>query len=56
MVSPEHIYTSNIIQSEQIVLKHLGMYVSTYTYMFVTTINERRGHEFESDQGSIYGR
>jgi hypothetical protein len=34
IVSPENIRTSNI-QTEKIVLTHLGMCVSTYTYMIV---------------------
>ena len=31
------------------------MYVCAYTCMHVTTINEKRGHEFEREQGLIGG-
>ena len=27
-----------------------------YTYMHVTTINEKRGHEFKIEQAAVYGR
>lgn len=32
------------------------IYIPIYAYMFVTTINEKRGHEFKRKQGKVYGR
>ncbi len=45
-------YLAGYIQ-EQI---HVYVYIHTYTYMHMTTINEKRGHEFEGTQGEIYRR
>lgn len=52
MMSPENIHTST--QTAQVVFTYLGIY--RYTYMYVATSNDRRGHEFEREQGGLYGR
>ena len=44
MISPENIYTSNIIQAEQVTAKNINVYARTY--MYATAVNEKRGHEF----------
>lgn len=44
MVSPETICISNI-QTEEADVRNI------YEYMHVITVIEKRGHEFESDQG-----
>lgn len=49
MVSLENTSMRNIIQTEQVILK--SMYV--YTYMHLT-INEKRDHKFEREQGKVY--
>ena len=54
MVSPENIHTSNIIQTEHIIFRNIFVY--TYSYMHITTISEKRGHEFEREQGRVYGK
>lgn len=55
MVSPENMLISNIITiTEQIIVGIV--YVYTYTFAYVTTINERRRHEFEKEQGWLYRR
>lgn len=59
MVSPDNIYPGNIIQTEEDALTYVEMYLATYTYTFVSTVNERKGHEFEEEQGRVvlvYGR
>lgn len=50
MVSPENIQRSKLIQTELVVFRCLGR--DTY----ITTINAKRGHEFEREQGRIYGK
>ena len=50
MVSPESMHTSNITQTEKVIVRN--MYACTYKYI-ATTINEKRSHEFkrESEEG-----
>lgn len=45
--------TSNIIQLEQIVIMYLG--ICSYIHMYVTTFNEKGGHEFERELGGYTG-
>lgn len=40
IVFPENIYTSNITQNEQVILR----YKYVYTYVHVTMINVKRSH------------
>jgi hypothetical protein len=56
MISPENIYMSNIIHSKQVIFRYLEIYVHMYAYMYITMINDKRGHEFERDQGGLYGK
>lgn len=44
MVSPENMHTNNIIQTEKVEFRNMDV----YTHMQAITINERRGHKFES--------
>lgn len=37
MISPENMYTDNIIQKEHVILMHLEMYTNVYV-----TVNERK--------------
>lgn len=39
MVSPENIYTSDVIQTEKVIIRNI--YVCTYTYMCVTSISKK---------------
>ena len=43
-VSPENRQTSNNIQTEKVIFIH------------VSTINDKRGHELEREQGGVYWR
>ena len=47
---------SNIIHSKQVIFRYLEIYVHMYAYMYITMINDKRGHEFERDQGGLYGK
>lgn len=40
MFNTENIQTSNIIQTEQTIF--MNIFVSTYTYMYLTAINEKK--------------
>ena len=53
MVNLENIHTSNIIQTENIIVMSIDAH--TYSNMHVIKINER-GHESEQEQGRLYGR
>ena len=56
IVSSKSIYTSNILQTTQIIFRKI--YVYTYTYMHVTTINEKKKESMnlkESQQGYMGG-
>jgi hypothetical protein len=58
MSSPENIHTCNIIQTELVILKYLGVCMQACVcvyYNIVRTINEERGHEFEREQGGVVG-
>ena len=52
MVGPENTHVSDIMDSEQIIFRN--MYV--YKYMHTLTINERRGYEYDTEQGGVYVR
>ena len=46
VVRPVNIHTSHSIQTGNYIC---NIYVNNYTYMYITTINEKRGHKFESE-------
>jgi hypothetical protein len=46
VVSPPDIDISNIIPTEQVAFMYLGVHI----HIYVTTVNERRGHELEKGQ------
>lgn len=50
VVSPENIHVNNIIQIEQVVFTYLG------THIHALTINEKRSHDFQREQGEVYER
>lgn len=50
MASPENTYMSNIIQTEQVIIRN----VCVYTYVHVKTTHEERGNEFQREQGEGY--
>lgn len=54
MVSSESIHTSNITQTEKVIVRN--MYV--YTYKYIATTVEKRRHEFkrESEEGLEGGK
>lgn len=52
--NPENIHTSNMIQIEQAI--HKNIYVHTFTYVYIKTINENIGHEFEVKERYILAR
>lgn len=56
MISCEIIQTSNIIQTEYVICRNLAVYA--YAYMHVTTINLKRGYEFDRKQraGFVEGK
>lgn len=47
-------HTSNTVLTEQVIFSSICVYA--HTCMHVITINEKWAHEFEREQGSIYGR
>lgn len=49
MISPVHVYTGNIIQTEHFVFRNI--YVKAYTYMYITACNQKKGHGFERNKG-----
>lgn len=51
MVSAENVIMNNSIHSKHVKFKKL--YV--YTYMYITTVSKKRGHEFVK-KGRVYGR
>ena len=59
---PENMHTSSIIKTEQAMFRNTHTYTYIYIcmyvciYMDVTTINEKRSHEFKQEQGGVYGR
>jgi hypothetical protein len=58
MVSPRNIHTSNRIQTSRLYLEIyvcVCVYIYIYIYMREITISEKRGYEFEREQGEIYG-
>lgn len=54
MASPDNIHTSSIVKTKKVIFGN--MYVYKHTYTHVITIHEKRGNEFESSQGGMYGR
>lgn len=54
MGSPENRHASSIIQRSSCVYVFWNIYV--YTYMWVTTINDKRGYGFERKQRGVYER
>lgn len=46
----EKVNTSNIRLTKQVIFSN------TYAYMYTTTMNEKRVHDFEKEQGRFYGR
>lgn len=50
MVSPEKHATSNTVQTEHVTFIYLGI----FTYIYITTIREKRGCEFESWQWWVH--
>ena len=53
MAIPENIYTSYIIQTEQVVFMYLGMYTRTHT---CPQQQLKRDYEFENEQEGGIGR
>lgn len=63
-VSPEFIHTTDIIQTEQAVIRYLGIFIfisihGTYTihihiHLMLCTINVKRGHGFDRKQEEGY--
>lgn len=52
MVNPENMGTNNIRQTKQVVLRNI--YV--YTCMYMQQLIKMGGHEFEGEQGGVYGK
>lgn len=55
-VSSENIHMNHVTQARQAVFRntHTHSHARIYTYMNVTITNERRGLEFEREQGKTY--
>lgn len=51
IIEQENIHTNNIIQPEQVVVMYLGICM----HIHMSTINEKRAQELESNQGREYG-
>ena len=52
-----YFHASNIIQTEEVVFMHLGMYPCLYICIFyISTINGKRGHEFERHHRKVNER
>lgn len=51
MVNLENVYTRTVIQSRLYAM----LYVYTYTYTYITTIIDKRGHEFIKEQEGYMG-
>lgn len=55
MTSLENIQKSNI-QPDQVTFKNMCTYMYMCVCVYVTTINDERGPEFEGNKGDIYER
>lgn len=49
MVSPEITHTSNIV-----FVVYRNIYVCIHTFMYITTINKKRDHEFERTRRGLW--
>lgn len=54
MIIPEDRQVSNMIQTEQVVLMYLGIYMYKHIHTFIIKIGEKRSHGYEREQGGIY--
>lgn len=54
MISPESIYTSNIVWAQEVVVRTI--YVYSDTYIHIIALNEKRGYEFKENWVGYMGR
>lgn len=55
IVNFENKQTSSSIQTAQVIFRNIHAYSYTYTFIHKITINEKRGHKFESKERHLKG-
>lgn len=54
MIMPEDRQVSNVIQTGQVVVIYLGIYVYKHIHTFIIKIDEKRSHGYDREHRGIY--
>lgn len=55
MVTPEHVHTTNIVQTEQIIIRNICIHTHTYICLQAKILNDERGHELKETKEEYIG-
>lgn len=56
MISPEHRHMCNIIETDSVVFRYLGMCMFIHMHTLVAKIHVKRSHRYEREQGGLHGK